>query len=57
MTTEKHYFAGENGNDKFAFGPKDQSGRAGLATRKKQPEGSVKKLNPDDRQDVERVRK
>jgi hypothetical protein len=56
MTTDKHYFIEENDNGKFAVRAKGSQRASGLRNTQKQAEALVKKLNPDDKPDVERVR-
>jgi hypothetical protein len=56
MTTDKHYFIEENDNGKFAVRAKGSQRASGLRNTQKQAEALVKKLNPDDKADVERVR-
>jgi hypothetical protein len=56
MTTDKHYFIEENRDGKFAVRAKGSKRASGLRNTQKQAEVLVKKLNPNDKPDVERVR-
>jgi hypothetical protein len=56
MTTGKPYFIEENGNGKFAVRAKGSQRASGLRDTQKQAETLVKKLNPNDKPNVERVR-
>ena len=56
MTTDKHYFIEENDDGRFAVRAKGSQRASGLRDTQKQAEELVKRLNPDDKPDVERVR-
>jgi hypothetical protein len=56
MTTEKHYFIEENKAGKFAVRARGSHRASRLCDTQKQAEALVKKLNPDDQPNVERVR-
>jgi hypothetical protein len=56
VTTDQHYFIEENGDGKFAVRAKESQRASGLRNTQKQAEVLAKKLNPDDKPDVERVR-
>jgi hypothetical protein len=56
MTTDKHYFIEENEDGKFAVRAKGSKRASGLRNTQKQAEALVKKLNPNDKPNVERVR-
>ena len=56
MTTEKHYFIEENEAGKFAVRAKGSQRASRLCNTQKQAEAILKKLNPNDKPDVERVR-
>ena len=55
MTTDKHYFIEENSDGKFAVRAKGSQRASGLRNTQKQAEALVKKLNPNDKPNVERV--
>jgi hypothetical protein len=55
MATEMHYFE-ENDDGKFAVRAKGAQRASALRDTQKQAEELVKKLNPDDKPNVERVR-
>ena len=56
MTTEKHYFIEENKAGKFAVRARGSHRASRLCDTQKQAEEFVKKFNPDDKPNVERVR-
>jgi Uncharacterized protein conserved in bacteria (DUF2188) len=56
MTTDKHYVIEENDDGKFAVRAKGSQRASGLRNTQKQAEALVKKLSPDDKANVERVR-
>jgi hypothetical protein len=56
MTTDKHYFIEENDAGKFAVRARGSQRASGLRDTQKQAEELAKKLNPDDKPNVERVR-
>jgi Uncharacterized protein conserved in bacteria (DUF2188) len=56
MTTEKHYFIEQNADGKFAVRAKGSKRASALTDTQKQAEALVKKLNPNDKPNVERVR-
>jgi hypothetical protein len=56
MTTDKHYFIEGNKVGKFAMRAKGSQRASGLRNTQKQAEALAKKLNPDDKPNVERVR-
>jgi hypothetical protein len=53
VTTDKHYFIEENRDGKFAVRAKGSQRASGLLNMQKQAEALVKKLNPNDKPDVE----
>jgi len=56
MTTDKHYFIELNAGGKFAVRAKGSQRASRLCDTQKQAEAVVKKLNSDDKPNVERVR-
>jgi hypothetical protein len=56
MTTEKHYFIEETKDGKFAVRGTGSHRASRLCDTQKQAEAFVKKFNPDDKPNVERVR-
>jgi hypothetical protein len=56
MTTDKHYFIELNAAGKFAVRAKGSHRASRLCDTQKQAEVIVKKPNPDDKPNVERVR-
>ena len=56
MTTDKHYFIEENEIGKFAVRAKGSQRASGLRNTQKQAKALAKKLNPNDKPNVERVR-
>ena len=56
MTTDQHYFIEENKDGKFAVRAKGSQQASRLCDTQKEAEELVKKFNPNDKPDVERVR-
>jgi hypothetical protein len=56
MATDKHYFIEQNDVGKFAVRAKGSRRASGLRNTQKQAEALVKKLNPNNKPNVERVR-
>jgi hypothetical protein len=56
MATGKHYFIEENTDRKFAVRAKDADRASAHFTTQRDAEEHVRKLNPDDKPDVERLR-
>jgi len=56
MPTNEHYFIEQTDDGRFAVARKARNERAPLFETQQEAIAHAKKLNPDDRQDVERVR-
>lgn len=56
MTTHNHYFIEENADGRFAVRAKNSDHASALFRTQKDAEEHVRRLNPDDKPDVERVR-
>lgn len=56
MSTRKHYFIEENAEGKFAIRAAESQQASSLHDTQEEAVAEVKRLNPDDHPDVERVR-
>jgi len=57
MATDKHYFVEQRPDGQFAATPKGATRAAGLFDTQHEAIAQVKQWNPNDRPDVERVRR
>ena len=55
MTTDKHYFIEQTEDGRYAVRAKGSERASKITNTQKQAEAVVKKLNPDDKPNVERV--